>query len=219
MINIIWLILIVAAVLVAGITALVTGDLTPLIKITDGAFESSKTAVDIAIGLIGLMALWLGIMKLAEESGLVRLLAKAVKPIMIRLFPEIPAEHPAMGAMIMNIAANMLGLGNAATPLGLKAMIELQKLNDKKDTATNAMCTFLAINTSSVTIIPATVIGVRVAAGSSNPAEIIGTALVATTFSTVTAVIMVKLLSKLKRYRLQKEMENENNKGLEIKED
>jgi spore maturation protein A len=175
------------------------------VQVTDALFNSSKTAVDLAIGLIGLMALWLGLMKLAEESGLVNVIAKVVRPIMVRLFPEIPRDHPAMGAMIMNIAANMLGLGNAATPLGLKAMQELQKLNEKAETATNAMVTFLAINTSSVTIIPATVIGIRVSAGSGNPAEIIGTAIFATGCSTVVAISAAKLFSKLPRYRVKPE--------------
>lgn len=205
MINIIWLILLLAGVLVAIITSITTGSFDPLVQITDALFKQSKTAVDLAIGLIGLMALWLGLMKLAEESGLIKLIAKGVRPIMVRLFPEIPPDHPAMGAMIMNIAANMLGLGNAATPLGLKAMQELQDLNEKAETATNAMVTFLAINTSSVTIIPATVIGIRVSAGSANPTSIIGTALFATTCSTVVAIIMAKTLSKLKRYRVKTE--------------
>jgi len=205
MINIIWLILLLAGVVMAVISAISTGSLEPLVQITEALFDSTTTAVDLAIGLIGLMALWLGMMKLAEESGLVNLLAKAVKPIMIRLFPEIPEDHPAMGAMIMNIAANMLGLGNAATPLGLKAMQELQALNEKAETATDAMVTFLAINTSSVTIIPATVIGIRVSAGSANPASIIGTAIFATACSTIVAVLAAKLFSKFKRFQVRPE--------------
>ena len=203
MINIIWLILLLLGVVMAVISAITSGSFEPLIQVTDALFQQSKTAVDLAIGLIGLMALWLGIMKLAEESGLINILAKIVKPVMVRLFPEIPPDHPAMGAMIMNIAANMLGLGNAATPLGLKAMQELQKLNDKAETATNAMVTFLAINTSSVTIIPATVIGIRVSAGSSNPASIIGTAIFATMCSTIVAITFAKLFSKLPRFQVK----------------
>jgi len=205
MINIIWLILLLFGVLMAVISSITSGSFEPLIQVTDALFKQSKTAVDLAIGLIGLMALWLGMMKLAEESGLIKILAKGVRPIMIRLFPEIPEDHPAMGAMVMNIAANMLGLGNAATPLGLKAMQELQKLNEKAETATNAMVTFLAINTSSVTIIPATVIGIRVSAGSANPASIIGTAIFATTCSTIVAITLAKLFSKLKRFRVRAE--------------
>jgi len=205
MINIIWLILLLFGVLMAIISSITSGSFEPLIQVTDALFKQSKTAVDLAIGLIGLMALWLGMMKLAEESGLIKILAKGVRPVMIRLFPEIPEDHPAMGAMVMNIAANMLGLGNAATPLGLKAMQELQKLNEKAETATNAMVTFLAINTSSVTIIPATVIGIRVSAGSANPASIIGTALFATTCSTIVAITLAKLFSKIKRFRVKPE--------------
>jgi spore maturation protein A len=205
MINIVWLLLLVIGIIMAIVSAISTGSLEPFVQVTDALFNSSKTAVDLAIGLIGLMALWLGLMKLAEESGLVNVIAKVVRPIMVRLFPEIPRDHPAMGAMIMNIAANMLGLGNAATPLGLKAMQELQKLNEKAETATNAMVTFLAINTSSVTIIPATVIGIRVSAGSGNPAEIIGTAILATGCSTVVAITAAKLFSKLPRYRVKPE--------------
>ena len=140
----------------------------------DGIVKYAKTAVELAIGLIGIMALWLGIMKIAEQSGLVAHLGRGLRPVMTRLFPDVPADHPAMGAMIMNISANMLGLTNAATPFGLKAMEELNKLNTKVGTATDAMCTFLVINTSSVQLIPATVIAIRAAAGSSNPTEILG---------------------------------------------
>lgn len=190
MINIIWFLFIFIGIIVAA----VTGDIT---AVTDAAIENAELAVELALGLIGVMTLWLGIMKIAEESGLVNLLAKALKPLMVRLFPEVPADHPAMGAMIMNMAANVLGLGNAATPLGLKAMKELNEINGDKDTASNAMCTFLAINTSSVTLIPATVIAYRSAAGSANPTEIIGPAIIATLASTIAAVIAVKFLQKL----------------------
>jgi len=203
MINIIWLILLLAGVFMAAVSAIQTGSFEPFVNMTEALFNNSKSAVDIAIGLIGLMALWLGMMKLAEESGLINVIAKAVRPVMVRLFPEVPPDHPAMGAMIMNIAANMLGLGNAATPLGLKAMQELDKLNEEAETATNAMVTFLAINTSSVTIIPATVIGIRVSQGSANPAEIIGTAIFATTCSTIVAVICAKLFSRIPRFRME----------------
>ena len=134
----------------------ITGNIN---AVTEAAISMAKTAVEIAISLIGIMALWLGTMKIAEESGLISIIAKALRPITIRLFPDVPKDHPAIGSIVLNMAANILGLGNAATPLGLKAMEELQELNPKKDTATNAMCTFLAINTSSVQIIlPATVV-------------------------------------------------------------
>ena len=140
MLNYIWFGLIFISVVVGTITGRI--DL-----VTEAAISMSKTAVEIAIGLIGIMALWLGIMKIAEESGLIKIIAKIIKPITIRLFPDVPVDHPAMGSIVLNMAANMLGLGNAATPLGLKAMKELQELNEQKDTATDAMCTFLAINT------------------------------------------------------------------------
>src|SRR5207248_1952740 len=143
------------------------------------------------------MALWLGVMRLAERAGLVQKLARALRPIMRRLFPDLPAEHPAMGAMLMNMAANMLGLGNAATPLGLRAMRDLESLNPHPGAATNAMCTFLAINTASVQLIPTTAIAILVAAGSSRPTAIVGTALLATLCAATTAIMAVKILEKL----------------------
>jgi spore maturation protein A len=177
-------------------------------KVTnDGIIKYAKIAVELAIGLIGIMALWLGIMKIAEQSGLIAKLASVLKPVTTRLFPDVPADHPAMGAMIMNISANMLGLANAATPLGLKAMEELNKLNKKVGTATDAMCTFLVINTSNVQLIPATVIAIRASAGASNPTDIIGPVIVATTVNTIVGVITVKLLGKLRIFRKQLEVE------------
>lgn len=197
MLNVIWLGLIVIAVVVGA----VTGNMQ---AVTDGALSFAETAVELAIGLTGVMALWLGIMKIAEKSGLVSALGKFLAPVMTKLFPDVPPEHPAMGAMIMNIAANMLGLGNAATPMGIKAMKELQELNEHKTVATNAMCMFLAINTSSVTLIPATVIAIRASAGSANATEIIGPAIFATTISTTVAIISAYLLSKAKGYKMEK---------------
>ncbi len=140
MIHIIWFLLLAVGILVGAATG-------KMQKVTDASIESAGTAVTLSIGLIGVMALWLGIMKIAAEGGLVKLLARAVRPIMFRLFPEVPKDHPAMGAMMMNISANILGLGNPATPLGIKAMTELEKLNPHKGIATNAMVMFLAINT------------------------------------------------------------------------
>lgn len=213
MLNYIWL-----ALIVLGIAVALGKDLssTPepdasrfptLAKVTnEGIVGSAKTAVTLAIGLIGIMALWLGVMKIAEQAGLIARLALALKPITSRLFPDVPADHPAMGAMIMNISANMLGLANAATPLGLKAMEELNKLNKKLGTATDAMCTFLVINTSNVQLIPATVIAIRAASGSVSPTEIIGPAIVATAISTIVGVTVVKLLAKLPLYRRQLEV-------------
>jgi spore maturation protein A len=171
----------------------------------DGIVKYAKVAVELAIGLIGIMALWLGLMKIAEEAGMVAVLSKFLKPVTTRLFPDVPADHPAMGAMLMNISANMLGLANAATPLGLKAMEELNKLNRKVGTATDAMCTFLVINTSSVQLIPATVIAIRAAAGSASPTEIIGPVIFATTINTLVGIGTVKLLSKLRIFRMREE--------------
>lgn len=196
MINIIWLAFIVIGVVVAGINGNVE-------VVTEAAIDYADIAVELSLGLIGVMTLWLGIMKIAEESGLVKALGRALKPIMRPLFPDVPEDHPAMGAMVMNMAANMLGLGNAATPLGLKAMHELQEINKEKDTASNAMVTFLAINTSSVTLVASSVIAYRNAAGSANPAEIIGPTIIATLTSTVAAVIAVKFLEKLPAFKMK----------------
>ncbi|MBI3579986.1 MAG: nucleoside recognition protein [Ignavibacteriales bacterium] len=165
-------------------------------------------AVDIALGLIGIMALWLGIMKVAEEAGLLKIVTRMLTPVTKRLFPEIPPDHPAVGAMIMNIAANMLGLNNAATPLGLKAMEELNKLNPKIGTATNAMCTFLVINTGGLVLIPATAIAVRAAVGSVNPGIIIGTSIFGAGCATVGGLIAAKILERLPRYKKEMEVEN-----------
>jgi spore maturation protein SpmA len=188
-INIIWL----AMIVIATVTAAYTGTMA---EVTKASFDSAKNAVTLAIGLIGPMALWLGIMKVAEAGGLMRIIARAMRPLMIRLFPDVPAEHPAMSAMIMNMAANALGLGNAATPMGIKAMQELEKLSVEKGTATNAMCLFLAINTSSVTLLPLGVITVRAAANATSPSAILIPSLMATICSTIVAIFVSKLLSK-----------------------
>ena len=175
--------------------------------VTDALMSNAETGVELAMGLIGMMALWLGLMKIAEEAGLVKLIGNALKPIMKFLFPEVPKDHPAMGSMVMNIAANILGLGNAATPLGIKAMQELQELNEEKDTASNAMCMFLAIN-SSVTLVASSVVAYRLAAGSKNPAEIIGPTLVATIASTLAAVVAVKVFEKFSKNKKTKLVAN-----------
>jgi spore maturation protein SpmA len=191
MLNYIWLGLILAAVLLGGTTG-------HMKELTDGAFDAAKNGViNIALPLIGYMAMWLGIMRLAEKSGLVQVIAKALRPLLRLLFPEIPPQDPAMGAMVMNMAGNMLGLGNASTAFGLRAMERLDRLNPHPGTATNAMCTFLAINTSSIQLIPATAVGILSAAGSANPTAIIGTALVATTCAALAAIISVKFLERL----------------------
>jgi spore maturation protein A len=211
MLNYIWI-----ALLLIGFAAAIGRDLStppdptaetrfPTIqKVTnEGIVESARTAVTLAIGLIGIMSLWLGLMRIAEKAGLVEKLALLVRPLMTRLFPDVPTNHPAMGAMVMNISANMLGLANAATPLGLKAMEELNKLNKNVGTATDAMCTFLVINTCNIQIIPATVIAIRASAGSANPTEILGPVIVATTISMAVGITVVKALAKLRIYKRQ----------------
>ncbi len=189
MLNYIWFGLMAIAVVVAAING--TAD-----AVTRGAVESASTAVQIAIGLIGIMTLWLGIMRVAEAAGLISLLGRALRPLLRLLFPEVPAGHPAAGAIVLATAANMLGLANAATPLGIKAMEELQTLNPDKDTASNPMVTFLAMTTSSVQLIPATMIGVLVASGSREPTAIIAPSIVATFISTIAAVTVAKLLQR-----------------------
>ena len=188
MLNWIWMGMIVVGVIVAGIMGRFTGEN----GIVEGMFAAVKTGVvGIVIPTSAMMMFFLGIMRLAETSGMMDLVARAFRPLMKWLFPEVPAEHPAMGAMVMNFAANFLGLGNAATPLGLKAMQHLDELNPIKGTATNPMCTFLAINTSSVTLIPATAMAMLAAQGVSEPYAIVGTTLLASIFSTAIAILAV----------------------------
>ena len=194
MLNYIWF----GMILISVVVGTITGNID---AVTEAAINMAKTAVEIAIGLIGIMALWLGTMKIAEESGLIRIIARALRPITVRLFPDVPEDHPAIGSIVLNMAANILGLGNAATPLGLKAMEELQELNPNKDTATNAMCTFLAINTSSVQfILPATVVALMGAASN----QIFITTIIATGLSTIAAIIAVKTLEKMNRFKLDR---------------
>lgn len=164
-------------------------DDTPMHQLSAAMVESAGGAVELAIGLVGVMSLFLGLMKIAEEGGLLTVLARLIRPLMVRLFPEVPPEHPAMGAMILNISANALGLGNAATPFGIRAMQELETLNPHKGTASNAMVLFLAINTSGVTLLPTGIIALRASAGSADPAGILPTTLFATACSTVVAII------------------------------
>ena len=199
MLNYIWF----GMMFIAVVVGIFTGNID---AVTEAAISMSKTAVEIAIGLIGIMALWLGTMKIAEESGLIRILSKALRPITIRLFPDVPEDHPAIGSIVLNMAANILGLGNAATPMGLKAMEELQELNPEKDTATNAMCTFLAINTSSVQLIlPATVVALMGAAAN----QIFITTILATGMSTVAAIFAVKFFEKLNRFKMNSKESND----------
>lgn len=168
----------------------------PMAHLSKAMVDSATGAVTLAIGLIGVMTLFLGLMKVAEAGGMLRVLARLIRPLMVRLFPDVPADHPAMGAMILNLSANAMGLGNAATPFGIRAMQELDKLNPEPGTATNAMVLFLAINTSSVTLLPTGVIALRAAAGSHNPAGILPTTLFATVCSTLVAVIATKVYQR-----------------------
>jgi spore maturation protein SpmA len=196
MLNYIWLGLIVLAVIIGGCT-------DNLKAVADKSFEMAEFAVmRTALPLVGIMALWLGVMRLAERAGLVALLARALRPLMRWLFPDVPAEHPAMGSILLNMAANILGLGNAATPLGLRAMKDLETLNQRPGTATNAMCMLLAINTSSVQLIPVTAIAILAANKSGNPTAIVGTSLMATICAATSAVISAKILGRLPIYRL-----------------
>jgi spore maturation protein SpmA len=188
MMNYVWLVLIAIAVVIGALTGNIA-------EVTKSAIDMAGTAVEIALGLIGIMTLWLGIMKIAEEAGMIRLLARAITPISKRLFPDVPSDHPAIGSMMLNISANWLGLGNAATPFGIKAMEQLQELNPERVTATNAMIMFLALNTASITLVPMTIIGVRASLGSTNPGAIIGTTIFASSMATVAAILGVKVMT------------------------
>jgi spore maturation protein SpmA len=173
----------------------------PMKAVGDSALSSAKGAVELAIGLVGYMALFLGLVEIVKEAGGLEFTARLVRPVLVRLFPDVPPDHPAMGAMVMNLAANMVGLTNAATPFGLKAMAELQTLNDRKDTATNAMCLFLAINTSGVAVLPTGMIALRASVGATDPASIFATTLAATAINSLFAIGVVKLLERLPGFR------------------
>ena len=187
MLNYIWFGLMAVSLVVAAFNGTAEA-------VTKAAVDSASTAVTIAIGLVGVMTLWLGMMKIAEVAGLVAMLGRALRPVLRWMFPEVPAEHPAAGAIVLAIAANMLGLNNAATPLGIKAMEDLQELNGDKETATNPMVTFMAMTTSGVQLIPSSMIALLAASGSTNPTAIIAPGLVATFIGTVAAVVAAKLL-------------------------
>lgn len=189
MLNYIWFGLMAIALVVAAING--TAD-----AVTKAAVDSASTAVQVAIGLVGIMTLWLGIMRVAEAAGLVSLVGRALSPLLRGLFPEVPREHPAGGAIVLALAANVLGLNNAATPLGIKAMEELQTLNPDKDVATNAMVTFMAVTTSGVQLIPATMIGMLAAAGSTAPTAIIAPTIAATFIGTLAAIFTARLLQR-----------------------
>ena len=172
------------------------GDTTIFQKIVDSTFDSSKTAFEISLGLTGVLALWLGIMKIGEKAGAVNALARMLSPVFTKLFPDIPKNHPAMGSMFMNIASNMLGLDNAATPTGLKAMAQLQELNPKKDTATNPMIMFLVLNTSGLTIIPTTILAFRASYGAAMPTDVFIPILLSTTIATLAGIVLTLLWQK-----------------------
>lgn len=195
MLNVIWLLLLVSSV----VMGLIAGDLGKLVaSVTEGAGAGFK----LALGFTGVMALWLGIMKIAQESGLVERFTLLIAPIMRFLFPKVPDGHPALGSMAMNIVANMFGLNNAATPLGIRAMKDLETLNRQPGTATDEMCMFLAINTSSVQIVPAGAIALLAAGNASDPTVIVFPAILATMVSTAVALISARLLSTMRRFRV-----------------
>ncbi|OEF97251.1 nucleoside recognition protein [Vulcanibacillus modesticaldus] len=183
MVNWIWFLLILFGIITAG----VTGNIEVVNK---AIFEGAKSGVTISFGLISILTLWLGIMKIAEEAGMLRQIGRLLRPLVGFLFPDIPKDHVAIGYIISNMTANIFGLGNAATPMGIKAMKELQKLNPHKDRATASMSTLLAINTSSITLVPTIVISIRITYNSANPTEIVGTTMIATIFSTAAAILL-----------------------------
>lgn len=202
MLNAIWL----GMILLSVVVGIIQGRLD---QVVHAVTDSAKIGFELALGLAGVMALWLGIMAIATESGLIKHLARLLRPVMRPLFPDVPAEHPAMGAMILNISANMFGLANAATPFGIQAMKELSKLNRHAEEASDSMCTFLAINTSSVQLIPATAIAFLAANGSLHPGSVIFSSLIASSCSTIVAIIAVKQLARLPTYRIKELQLNE----------
>lgn len=189
MLSYIWFGLMAVALIVAAVNGTAEA-------VSRGAVESATTAVQIAIGLVGIMTLWLGMMRVAEAAGLVSVVGRALRPVLAWLFPEVPPAHPAAGAIVVALAANMLGLNNAATPLGIKAMEELQTLNADKETASNSMVTLMAVTTAGVQLVPASMIGVLAAAGSTNPTAIIAPTILATSAGTIAAVLAARLLQR-----------------------
>ena len=195
--NYIWIAFFIIAFVVALVKLIFWGDFDVFPAMMDSTFASSKTAFEISLGLTGVLSLWLGIMKIGEKGGLVNALSKLLSPIFVKLFPDIPKGHPVTGSIFMNIAANMLGLDNAATPLGLKAMEQLQELNTKKDTATNPMIMFLVLNTSGLTLIPVSIMVYRAQMGAAQPTDIFIPILLATFFSTLTGIIVTSLYQRI----------------------
>lgn len=195
--NYIWISFFLVAFVVALIKLLFTGDATVFPAMMDSTFEMSKNSFEISIGLTGILSLWLGVMKIGERGGVVNALARALSPVFTRLFPDIPKGHPVTGSIFMNISANMLGLDNAATPLGLKAMEQLQTLNTKKDTASNPMIMFLVLNTSGLTLIPVSIMAYRAQLGAAQPTDVFIPILLATFFSTLAGIIITSIYQKI----------------------
>ena len=195
--NYIWIAFFIIAFVIALVKLVFLGDFDVFPAMMDSTFSSSKTAFEISLGLTGVLSLWLGIMKIGEKGGIVNVLAKVLSPVFVKLFPDIPKGHPVTGSIFMNIAANMLGLDNAATPLGLKAMEQLQEMNPKKDTATNPMIMFLVLNTSGLTLIPISIMVYRAQMGAAQPTDIFIPILLATFFSTLAGIIITSLYQKI----------------------
>ncbi|HPH72442.1 MAG: Spore maturation protein B [Bacteroidetes bacterium ADurb.Bin057] len=199
--NYIWIGFVLIAIVVAMVAAFVTGSADPLTSVMNATFDSAKTGFEISLGLTGVLSLWLGIMKIGEKGGVVNAMSRLVAPFFCKIFPEVPKNHPAMGSMFMNMSANMLGLDNAATPLGLKAMHELQELNPKKDTATNPMIMFLVLNTSGLVIVPISIMVYRAQLGAANPSDVFLPILLATYFATLAGLIAVSVAQKINLFQ------------------
>jgi len=197
MINLIWLLLLVVGIVYAGVQGRID-------VVTQSAINGAEGAVALSLKLIGVMCLWLGIMRIAELAGVLRCFARLLSPLICFLFPSVPKNHPAMGAIIMTLSANMLGMGNAVTPLGIKAMQALQQLNPKKDTASDAMCTLLALCTAGFTLIPGTIIAIRSAAGSVNPTEIVGATLMVSFMATITVILADRICRVIYNVRIRR---------------
>lgn len=195
--NYIWIAFFLIAFVIATVRLVFMGDTEVFPAIMNSTFDTSKTAFEISLGLTGVLSLWLGIMKIGEKGGVINVVARVLSPVFTRLFPDIPKGHPVTGCIFMNVAANMLGLDNAATPLGLKAMEQLQELNPKKDTATNPMIMFLVLNTSGLTLIPVSIMVYRAQMGAAQPTDIFVPILLATFFSTLAGIIFTSLYQRI----------------------
>lgn len=195
--NYIWIAFFLVAFAVALVKLIFFGDVSVFPDIMNSTFSSAKTAFEISLGLTGVLSLWMGVMKVGEKSGMVNRFARILSPVLTKIFPDIPKDHPVMGTMFMNIAANMLGLDNAATPMGLKAMEQLQELNPKKDTASNPMIMFLVLNTSGLTLIPVSVMVYRAQMGAAQPTDVFVPILLATFFSTLVGLLVTSLVQKI----------------------